>query len=124
VNEAKLAAFLAPLTPECREVVAALRRVIRRAAARAEESVLWGARSYHRPEIGGRVKGAVCLIEVKGGVRLGFIHGARLADPSGLLRGGRVSKRHVPIGSVAEAERPEVAALVREAARWDPTAAV
>jgi hypothetical protein len=55
-------------------------------------------------------------------VRLDFIHGVRLADPCGLLQGDRLSKRFVPIGDVADAERPEVTALIREAAALDPTA--
>jgi hypothetical protein len=71
---------------------------------------------------GGRVKGAVCQIVVKGGqVRLDFIHGIRLADLCGLLHGDGMSKRFVPIGTIAEAERPEVAALIRKAAALDPT---
>jgi hypothetical protein len=38
----------------------------------------------------------------------------------GLLRGDGVSKRFVPIGAVAVAERPGVTALVRQAAALDP----
>jgi hypothetical protein len=72
--------------------------------------------SYHRPDLGGRVKGAVCQIVVKKGqVRLDFIHGIRLADPRGLLQGDRLSKRFVPIGCVADAKAPAVADLIREA---------
>jgi hypothetical protein len=64
----------------------------------------------------------LCQIVVKGGqVRLDFIHGIRLADPLGLLQGGRVSKRFVPIETVADAKRPGIAALIREAAALDPT---
>jgi len=114
--------FLDSLSPEARKLVSALRNVIRRAVPEAEESIVWGALSYHRPEVGGRVKGAVCQIVVKGDkVRLDFIHGIRLADPHGLLQGDRVSKRFVPITSVADARRPEVAALIDEAAALDPT---
>ena len=59
---------------------------------------------------------------VKGSdVRLDFIHGVRLPDPSGLLQGGRVSKRFVRIETVADADRPDIAALIREAAAPDPT---
>jgi hypothetical protein len=77
----------------------------------------------HPLQVGGRVKGAVCQIVVKGGrVRLDVIHGIRLADPCGLLQGDGVSKRFVPIGAVADAERPEVTALIREAAALDPGA--
>jgi hypothetical protein len=116
-------AFLDALPPDTRQLVLALRDVVRRTAPHAEESLLWGGLSYHRPQVGGRVKGAVCQIVAKGGqVRLDFIHGIGLADPCGLLQGDGVSKRFVPIGTVADAERPEVTALVREAAALDPAA--
>ena len=49
-----------------------------------------------------------------------FIHGIRLADPCGLLQGDGASKRFLPIGAVADAERPGVTALIREAAALDP----
>jgi hypothetical protein len=112
----QLSRFLAGLTPEQIRLARALRRVVRRAVPRARESVLWGGLSYHRPEIGGRVKGAVCMIGVKNGrVRLDFIHGVRLADPARLLRGELLSKRFVPIETVADVERPETAELVRQA---------
>jgi hypothetical protein len=121
VREEDVRAFLAGLGPEVRERVVALRRVVRAVAPEAEESVLWGGLSYHRPSVGGRVKGAVCQIVAKGTkVRLEFIHGVRLADPHGVLRGKRISKRFVPIGSPADARRPEVAALIRAASALDP----
>jgi hypothetical protein len=117
-----LSAFLAELPAEVQEIVLALRSVIGRTIPLVEESLLWGGLSYHRPDIGGRVKGAVCLIGVKGGeVRLDFIHGVRLPDPAGLLQGHRLSKRFVPIRTVLEAQRPEIAALIWEAAALDPT---
>ncbi|MFO0984365.1 MAG: DUF1801 domain-containing protein [Planctomycetota bacterium] len=99
----------------------ALRTVIRRTVPAAEESLVWGSISYHRPAIGGRVKGAVCQIVVKrGAVRMDFIHGIRLPDPAQLLAGDGVSKRYVRIGSVADVRRPEIAALIRAAAALDP----
>jgi hypothetical protein len=117
-----VAAFLNALPPESREIVLALRNMVRRTAPHAEESLLWGSLSYHRPQVGGRVKGAACQIVVKGGqVRLDFIHGIRLADPCRLLRGDRLSKRFIPIGTIADAERPEIVALIRAAAALDPT---
>jgi len=108
------------LPPEPREIVLALRDVVRRTVPDAEETVLWGGLSYHTPWIGGRVKGALCQITVKRGeVRLEFIHGVRLADPANLLRGDRLSKRYVPIDSSAEAQRPEIVHLIREASTLD-----
>jgi len=122
VSQAGVKAFLDALAPETGELVLALRNVVRRTVPHAEESLLWGGLSYHRPEVGGRVKGAVCQIGVKQGqVRLDFIHGIRLADPCGLLQGDRKSKRFVPISTIADGERPEIADLIREAAALDPT---
>jgi hypothetical protein len=113
--------FLDALPPDMRQLVLVLRDVVRRNTPDAQESFVWGSLSYHRPQVGGRVKGAVCQIVVKRGqVRLDFIHGICLADPCGLLQGDRVSKRFIPIETVADAERPEVAALIREAAALDP----
>lgn len=113
-------AHLDSLPPESREIVLALRDVVRRTVPDAEETVLWGGLSYHTPWIGGRVKGALCQISAKQGeVRLEFIHGIRLADPVNLLRGDRLSKRYVPIGSSAEVQRSEIANLIREASTLD-----
>jgi hypothetical protein len=121
VTQPDVAAFLDSLPPETRELVLALRDVVRHAAPHARETLVWGSLSYHRPDVGGRVKGAVCQIVVKGGhVRLDFIHGVRLADPEDLLRGDRRSKRFVRIRDFTDAKRPEVAALIREAAALDP----
>jgi len=122
VRSRPIESFLYSLPADLGEIVVALRDKIRRTLPEAAESILWGGLSYHRPDVGGRVKGAVCLIGVKGGeVRLDFIHGIRLVDPSGLLRGDRLSKRFVPIETLADVERPEIAALIREAAALDPT---
>lgn len=114
--------FLDGLPAEVRELVLALRNVIRRTIPEAEESFLWDGLSYHRPEIGGRVKGAVCQINAKRGhVRLDFIHGIRLADPRGVLQGDRKSKRYVPISTIADTKRPEIVNLIQEAAALVPT---
>jgi hypothetical protein len=92
------------------------------AAPEAKEPIAWGAWSYHRPWIGGRVKGAVSQIVVKNDrVRLDFIHGVRLRDPDRLLQGEGISKRYVPIGSVADAQRRGIERLIREASDFIPT---
>jgi hypothetical protein len=106
-----------------RRLVAALRQLVRRIAPDALETELWGSLSYHRPGVGGRVKGAVCQIVAKRGrVRLDFIHGIRLSDPAGLLEGDAISKRYVPIATPEDIRRPAIAALIREAAALDPAA--
>jgi hypothetical protein len=114
-------AFLDALSPEIQQLVIALRDVVRRTVPHAQESVLWGGLSYHRSKAGGRVKGAVCQIGVKRNqVQLGFIHGIRLPDPCGLLQGDRLSKRFIPIETTTDAQRPEITALIQEAAALNP----
>jgi hypothetical protein len=117
------ATLLDGLSPTQKLIVTTLRQVIQAAVPDADETILWGGLSYHRPHVGGRVKGAVCMIGVKKGiVRLDFIHGIRLADPCGLLQGKLRSKRFIPIETVADTERPEVVALIKEAGALDPSA--
>ena len=113
--------FFERLSPEQTAIVLRLREVILRNAAGVEESVAWGGLSYHRPWLGGRVKGAVCqIVTKKGRVRLDFIHGIALPDPNGLLKGDRLSKRYVPIRGPKEANRLEIEALIRAAMRLIP----
>jgi hypothetical protein len=109
-------AYVNNLPPDVREIAVALRNVVRATVPDAQETMLWGGISYHTPWIGGRIKGALCQIDAKGAeVRIAFIHGIRLADPANLLCGSALSKRYVPIHSIAKARRPEILALIREA---------
>lgn len=114
--------YLRSLPAATRRVASALRRAVRKAVPHAEESVLWNGLSYHRPEIGGRVKGAVCqIVARRDEVRLEFIHGVMLDDPENLLQGSRLAKRFVTIVSAEDAERIALTQLIRAAAdiRWD-----
>ncbi len=111
-----VASFLNSVPPDVRDIVVALREVVRTAVPDAEETMLWGGISYHTPWIGGRVKGALCQISAKRGeVRLEFIHGIRLADPSGLLQGGALSKRHVLIRTASDTKRHDIVSLIQDA---------
>ena len=110
-------ALIRELAPRERKLVRALRALVRKTAPDCVETSVWRAISYHRPAVGGRVKGALCMIEAKRGkVVLSFIHGARLADPARLLRGTARSKRFVDVATSSDATRPALAGLIREAA--------
>jgi hypothetical protein len=113
--------FLAVLPPGARRVVRWLRRLVRDAAPAATETVLWSGLSYHLAFLGGRVKGAVCQIGVRGNqVELGFIHGVLLPDPGNLLCGSGKSKRKVRITRVGEYPERTLASLVRSAVQIRP----
>jgi hypothetical protein len=114
--------FFARLPPGARRIAMALRDTVLENAPGVAETLLWGALSYHRPAVGGRVKGAVCSIDCKRGeVRLAFIHGIRLSDPTRMLGGKGISKRGVLVDTIEAARAPALATLVREAAalEWD-----
>lgn len=116
--------LLAKLPPDQFQIVVALRRLIRETASDAEETVLWKSLSYHRPSLGGRIAGAVCLITPKADcVHLGFIHGAALRDSHRLLQGSGKAKRFVPVRKIQDVRRDELRALIRAAAGHDPRAA-
>jgi len=105
------------------ELLLELRNLVFKVAPQACERVLWGGLSYHDPAIGGPVKGAICQLEIiNEQVRIGFIHGAFLPDPAGLLAGDRKSKRFVQVVSLQAAPWDELEALVVAAAahiqRW------
>jgi hypothetical protein len=122
-TEMSVREFLAVLTPEIRRIVTGLRSVVRKAVPGASESVLWGSLSYHIPELGGRVKGAVCMITPRGAeVELGFIHGALLPDPERLLSGDQKAKRVLRVQSLRDLPRQAVVTLIRAAREVRPSA--
>ena len=113
----QLAAFLEDQPAPLAEIVIELRKLVLMAAPDATETILWKTLSYHDAVRGGKVKGAVCQISLHADhVRLSFIHGTALPDPSGILRGDRKSKRFVKIRTTAEAEALPLEPLIRAAA--------
>ena len=57
----------------------------------------------------------VYVMPLRDRVNLGFYHGVALPDPAGLLEGTGKRLRHVKVRSVADARRPEIAALIAAA---------
>jgi hypothetical protein len=100
---------------------AAVAGIARRVRALARECVPDAVESCAGGDLGvGRGPGYSGLVfavtPVRDGVRLGFAGGGAFDDPDGLLEGrGRVH-RFVRLRAPADAERPELAALMRAAA--------
>ncbi|WP_158305478.1 DUF1801 domain-containing protein [Opitutus terrae] len=112
---------MATLPPGQRKIAQALRRLVRETVPSATETVLWRSLSYHRPELRGRIKGAVCLITPKHTcVNLEFIHGARLPDPRRLLRGSGREKRFVQLYEEQTVDWVSLREFVVKAARYEP----
>lgn len=60
-------------------------------------------------------EGYVYILPNDSWVNLGFYKGTDLPDPRGLLEGTGARMRHVKIHSLADAERPDIQALIRAA---------
>lgn len=105
---------LDPHPASTREIILALRDVILDTAPGVTESIKFNSLCYSIPNAPfGSIGGNVCLIGVRDGrVSLGFIQGAGLPDPTGLLTGSAKAKREVPIPSLRMLQEPTVRALI------------
>jgi hypothetical protein len=113
--------FLQLHPPEFQEIVLELRNVIVSVAPDACEQMLWKGLSFFHAGGGGPISAGICQIGVHGDhVRLGFIHGAFLPDPKGLLEGDQKYKRFVRIQSFETAPWEDLKELIRTSSHFDP----
>jgi hypothetical protein len=97
--------------PALKEVVAALRRLVKKTVPAAAEAVNpWGVPVFE-------VNGTLCFLMVgKQHVTLGFAQGTSLPDPAGLLEGTGKNIRHVKVKTADQASNPHLKNLLIEAA--------
>ena len=120
----ELAEFLSRCDGDRADTVLALREMILAELPQVHEAIRFHSLCYFKPDRPfGAIGGHVCMISVRhGGIDLGFIHGAFLADPQGLLKGTAKSKRCIRIESSAAARRPALRALIRRAHAYEAAA--
>lgn len=115
--------YLEHAPPALADIVLELRSLIVSVAPAVTESARRTGLSYFFRERGGPVSAGLCQISLHGDhVRLAFIHGAFLPDPSQLLQaeGDRLYKRYVPLHSYERAPWDALQALISASARLDP----
>lgn len=113
--------FLRRTPPDLQDIVLELRNVIFSVAPGATEVILWKGINYYFKERGGPVSAGICQVNVlEDHVRLGFIHGAHLPDPLGLLEGDRKVKRFVRLTSYESVRWDELRNLITASSRYDP----
>ena len=106
--------LLSRYDPAVRRLARSTRRLVRRFLPSATEQVDRGGRIGFG--VGARMTDTVCVIMLsKGGVKLGLYEGAKLSDPTGLLRGAGKRHRHVPLPTPATLKSPALVALLRRA---------
>ncbi len=112
---------LQQIPPELRDIVLELRSLIAAIAPQVAEVPHSRGFSYYFAERGGPVSAGLCQIGIHPDhVRLGFVHGAFLPDPCGLLEGAPRYKRYVRIESFERAPWEALRDLIRASSRFDP----
>ena len=106
---------------ELGEIVLELRNIVARIAPEASESQHSRGFSYYFKDLGGPVSAGICQIGIyHDHIRLGFIHGAFLPDPDGLLVGEPKYKKHLRIYHYEDAPWEYMRKLIQASARFDP----
>ncbi len=109
--EKSVEGYLSTLNGWRKDVVANLRRMIRKAAPESSESVKWSQPVYEH-------HGPFAWIKAHAKhVNLGFWRGVELPDPRKLLEGTGNKMRHIKLSSLKDATKKELLELVRVAAK-------
>jgi hypothetical protein len=106
------------------DLILELREFVLEVAPQVEEGIRFNALCYFKPNHPyGAIGGNVCMIGVRGDeVHLGFIHGAALPDPHGLLEGQAKAARHIPLRSSGDIRRSAFRKLIQAAVAHKPAA--
>lgn len=113
--------YLEHVQPELRDIVLEIRNIVASVASDATESQHSRGFSYYHKERGGPVSAGICQIGIfHDHIRLGFIHGAFLPDPEGLLVGEPKYKKHVRLYHYEEVPWEYLKQLIEASSRFNP----
>lgn len=111
---------VAGATPDLQEVVIELRNLVAEIAPGVTEKMHSRGFSYYFAEHGGPVKAGLCQVNLHTDhIRLGFIHGAFLPDPKGLLMGEPRYKKYLRIDSFDQADWDYCRQLIQASSHFD-----
>ncbi len=122
LEPSEIAALIRGWPGDFGDLALALRDLILDVGPDLAETVAFGGLCYYKPNrpygvIGGNVCGIGSREDV---LHLGFIHGAALPDPDGLLKGSGKAKRHIELRSARDLRRRAFRKLIRAAIAYDP----
>lgn len=112
---------LAHLSREKVEVILEIRNIVAGECPDAVERLDRNGITYYDAKRGGPVRAGICqvLFEPQH-LRLAFIHGACLPDPSRLLQGETYPKRFLVLNDYESIPWSAVSALIKASAAFDP----
>jgi hypothetical protein len=103
----------ARVQPEHREIVAAIRQLMREAAPEVREVISYGIPSW-------RLKRIIAVLNpTKRDITFAFGRGAEFEDRYGLLRGAGKKSRHVKMRSLDQVNREALRYYIEQAVRLD-----
>jgi hypothetical protein len=112
--------YVSQVPAELRDIVLELRNIIASVAPDVTEKPHSRGFSYYYQERGGPVSAGLCQIGIfRDHVRLGFIHGAFLPDPEGMLVGEPKYKKHLRIYHYEDAPWDYLRELIETSSRFD-----
>jgi hypothetical protein len=102
-----------------------LRDFVLRVAPEVAETIAFHALCYYKPgRPYGVIGGNVCMIGPgEDCLHLGFIHGASLPDPEGLLQGTGKASRHIEVRGPRDIRRRAFRKIIEAAIAYDPAEA-
>ncbi len=123
LDGAEVARFLADCPADLCDLILELREFVQKTTPEAHEAIKFNSLCYYLPDRPyGVIGGNICAIGVRhDSIHLGFIHGALLPDPDGLLQGSGKAKRHIEIRQDGDIRRRAFAKLIRAAVKYNPT---
>jgi hypothetical protein len=110
--------YLAAQSARNRPLIRALRALVKRVAPGLVEAVKWGNGCWLKGK-----EPVAYVYSAPDYVQFGFLCGALLADPRGLLQGEGAYVRHVQVRTRADLDARALGALLRDALRWDRASA-
>ena len=104
--------YLADQAPANQTTIRALRRFVKAVAPALTEAVKWSNGCWLADD-----EPIVFVYSDAGFVQFGFVMGAALKDPRGLLEGTGRSIRHIKVRGAGDIDRPAFTALLKQAMR-------
>jgi len=113
--------YLEMVPPELSDIVLEIRNIVASITPAATEIQHSRGFNYYFKERGGPVSAGICQIGIfSDHIRLGFIHGAFLPDPKGLLVGDPKYKKHIRLYTYEATPWEYLRQLIEASSRFDP----
>ena len=101
--------YISDQTKEFADIITELRAIVKEAAPKAVEKMMWAQPVYKSSE------GPFCFIKAhKNHINVGFWRGAEMKDPKELFLGTGVKMRHIKIKRMRDVRKSDITDFVKQ----------